>query len=64
MRFFNLFKKQQPQDNNASPFVVSGSVLLKYKNKDFCEEVHIPEFVTEIGNEAFIKFSLSKLVIP
>lgn len=64
MGFFNLFKKQQSQDSNKNPFVISGSVLLKYKNKDFCGEVYIPEFITEVADKAFTNCHLSKVVFP
>lgn len=61
MGLFNLFKKQ-PHNDGSITFVISGSVLLKFKNKDFCGEIHIPEFITEIGNDAFTECCLSKVV--
>ena len=61
MGLFNLFKKR-PHNDGSNPFVVSGNVLLKYKNKDFCGEIHIPEFIKEIGNDAFTECCLSKVV--
>ncbi len=64
MGFFNLFKRQQPQNNDSNPFVISAGVLLKYKDKDFCGEIYIPDFVTKIADEAFIECNLSKVIIP